>query len=241
MGNILDETDNARARKTEPGFGPDGAADVQPLDNEMGELPAWLKHSVAHPAEGGRWKQAVVLWGGSLVTLAVVFAGALWLFDEHNNERAMAVVARSQPPAAPAAPTRQSSASSLPPLVLLAPAPEPAAKISAPVPVAAVPAAVKARTKAPVARIAAKAPSAKPAGKPLLAKAPPPRKTLLAKSPAPQPKAKSKKPLLLAKHTAAPAKAKPRMLASALPAPAKAAQSHRCQPGELARDCANRP
>ena len=235
----MDETENAQARKTEPGFGAYGEADAQPLDNEMGELPAWLRHSVPPPSAGSHWKQTAVLWGGSLAALAVVFAGALWLFDEHNNERAMAVVAQSRLPEPPPAAAPQSSPSSLPPLVLLAPASEP--KISTPAPVLAAPARAlapaKAKAKAPVARIAVKAPAAKPAVKPLLAKAPakapPPRKT------APQPKAK--KAPVLAKHAPAPAKAKPKMLASAAPSPAKPAKAHHCQSGELVRDCVNRP
>ena len=212
LGNIVDETDNVRARNTEPAVGPDGAADTQLLDNEMGELPSWMRPTAARPTVGGRWKQSVLLWGGSLLTLAVLFGAALWLLDEHNNERAMAVVARAELPAAPAAPVRPSSASALPPLVLL---PEP-------VTVAAMPAPLKVRTKAPVAKVA-------------------PKKAVLAKSAAVQPKAKIKKPLVLAKHAPAPVpakvKAKPKLLASAASHPAKA---HRCLPGELARGCAKR-
>ena len=216
LGTILDETDNAQARKTEPDFGPDGAADTELLDNEMGELPSWMRPTAARPTVGGRWKQSVLLWGGSLLTLAVAFGAALWLFDEHNNERAMAVVARAELPAAPAAPEWPSGASALPPLVLLS---EPV-KLSAPV--AAVPAPLKVRTKAPVAKVA-------------------PKKAVLAKSAPAQPKAKIKKPLVLAKHAPAPVpakvKAKPKLLASAASHPAKA---HRCLPSALARGCANR-
>ena len=212
LGNIVDETDNVRARNTLPDFGPDGAADTELLDNEMGELPSWMRPTAARPTVGGRWKQTVLLWGGSLLTLAVLFGAALWLLDEHNNERAMAVVARAELPAAPAAPEWPSGASALPPLVLL----------SEQVTVAAVPAPLKVRTKAPVAKIA-------------------PKKAVLAKSAAVQPKAKIKKPLVLAKHAPAPApakaKAKPKLLASAVPRPATA---HRCLPSALARGCANR-
>jgi hypothetical protein len=210
LGNILDETDNATARKTEPGFGTYDAADAQPLDNEMGELPAWLKHSAPPPSAGGHWKQTAVLWGGSLAALAVVFAGALWLFDEHKNEGAMAVVARAELPAAPAAPA-PSSASSLPPLVLLAPASDPVAKVS--VPVAVAPAPAKVRPKEPE------------------------KKVLLAKKPAIQPKVKAKKSPVLAKHMPAKPKPKQKLLANAAPQPAKA---HHCRSGELVRDCLSR-
>jgi hypothetical protein len=269
----LDDRNNGLPRKTEPGFEADAAGGVAAGHDspDAGDMPFWLKEPAAQASVGGGWKQTMLLWGGSLLTLAVVFAGAMWLFDEHGNERAMATVAHAQLPAAPAAPAQPAAprpnGGSLPPLVLLTPAPDPAkpaaAKVIAPAPVAVapVPAVAKVQTKPPAARIAGKAPPPKPAAKSLLAKAPSkalppaPHKALLAKSPAPAPKAKARlvagarKPLVLAKHTPMTPKVKPKVVAGMVLPPARereplraqaAVQPHRCQPGELARECAAR-
>lgn len=223
----MDDRNNSLPRKAEPGFEADQTGGVAAAHDDAvaDDMPFWLKEPAASASAVGRWKHTALLWGGSLLTLAVVFAGAMWLFDEHSNERAMAVVAHSQLPAAPVAPAQAApprpSGAALPPLVLLAPAKPEAAKVAAPVAVAPVLAPPTVRTKPPAARIAAKAPSKAQ------------HKALLAKNAAPGPKARrpagARKPLVLAKHTAPIARGKSKVQA--------AVQFHRCQPGELAREC----
>ncbi|MES2015630.1 MAG: hypothetical protein V4484_03970 [Pseudomonadota bacterium] len=84
------------------------------------------------------WK----LWGGACVALVVVFAGAMWLFDEHNHALSASVIARAQlaavEPVAIAAVAAHTD--HLPPLVLLAreAAPVPVKKVAKPLPVSAI-------------------------------------------------------------------------------------------------------
>ncbi|MES2319668.1 MAG: hypothetical protein V4631_19475 [Pseudomonadota bacterium] len=262
----MDDRDYKQPGKTEPGFetaqGAD-TVDVQPLFPELDDMPAWLKQPAAPAPERSSWKQTLGLWAGSLAALALAFAGTMWLFDEHNADRAMDVVARSaQAPVAPA-PVAQPApqparTSTLPPLVLLQPAPGAAvADPVTPPPVAVVkPAPLP--PKAPVAKLAPKAVVAKVAAKPVPAKLVPkavpvaPRKALVAKSAVP--KVRPKLVAVVSKSAPAPkrapppvlTKAKPKLVAGArLPParePVKPATTAptpvaRCQPGGLARDC----
>lgn len=96
-------------------------------------MPAWLKE----PAQSsGGWQRTAALWTGSLAALALVFAGSMWLFEEHKADSAMGVVAMNSGAAvspAPvvqddmagpqAVPVERAKVSKLPPLVLLEPAP----------------------------------------------------------------------------------------------------------------------
>lgn len=194
-------------------------------------MPAWLKDPA--PAPGAGWKHAVALWGGSLVALAVVFGGAMWLFDQHNADSTKVVAApNATPPVVPAAvsvvPERRES--TLPPLVLLAPAPAtPAALAEVPPPAVAelAPKVIAERTVAKAAPKPAPQPEHKVAlVKPAAVQARPKARLALA------PKAK---PRALAGITLPPAR-EPRIAAE----PPRENAPSKCQRGELARECAAR-
>jgi hypothetical protein len=267
LGNTLDDRDNALPLRNEPSL--DARRSAAPPDlPEVDDMPAWLKEPPPVPASGAGWKQTVALWGGSAVLLAVVFAGAMWLFEEHKADSALEVVAASaslpaQPVAQPAAPgPAPARATGLPPLVLLAPAPAtPAAPPAAVAPVeTATPAPPAAAVKPvepvapPIVKPAPRATPAKPAKsmKPAPAKAAPKalaepaRKPALAGPVAVAPKAKAK-PAVKPKRVAA----KPKLSGGVTLPPARERSGQdeteqappaprKCQPGELARECAAR-
>ncbi len=286
---ILDEKDYTLPHRTEPVFSTDGPAESPPHAPEMDEAPAWLNEQPAPPAERRNWKDTLLFWSASIAGVVVVFAAAMWLFDEHGASRPATVQASAQrapvPAAAPATPA--AAASTLPPLVLLAPTPGTATppKIDKPAPVLAkLPSAPSVPKLASPKAAASKVAGPKPAAPKLAARTGPikppskgmpatPHKALPAKATAVQLTVKAKagvavkKPAVAGKHVPlamkvkTKAKAKPRALAgitlpparerivqrdparapvaapTQVPAPAAPA-ARKCQPGELARECA---
>lgn len=262
----MDDMQNRQLRNAEPMLDADGLADAPAMlapTPAADDLPVWLREPVPAASRGAQVKRGLVIAGGSLAALALAFAGTLWLFEQDGDspvELAAASAGAAAVPApvaaaAPELPPLRPRSSPLPPLVLLAPAPDPAAKEGAPAAAVALAApqpagALKKIEKpAPVlATLSPRAPAAKPAVDKATPKAHAPRKIMLAKNSAVQPKAKSvaavRKPLVAAKRAPAgsQAKARPRLLAavSLPPARARAGLTHKCLPGELARECAAR-
>ena len=253
LGKILDDRQNRQSRKADPSLDAEGLADAPAMQSatpETDDVPVWLREPVPAPSGGGgafaAFKRAAIFWGASVAALVVVFAGAMWLFDEHGSDQPLALESTAPPRTPTPAPAPVVRTSALPPLVLLAPAPDPAAKTGVPAAVAALPAPQSPlqalKTPAKAAPLAAQLVPKAPAAKPVLAKAAPkaapkvpaqlPRKVALAKNTPVQTKAKpaaANKPVVVAKHAPAPApgKAKPRLLAAVALPPARARSAER--------------
>lgn len=148
-------------------------------------MPAWLKEPEADTSLLARYGRAALAWGGALVAIAAVAAGAMWLRGEqkaHSELDAIAMSSRAADAAIAAAPAPavvpERRKVTVPPLVTLAP-PDGAAVAARPV--AAVPAAPAAAPGVPAVQAAAAAPA------PVIAEAPAVAPVTVAPAPGPAP------------------------------------------------------
>jgi hypothetical protein len=257
----LEHKEHPPTQKTEPSF-QSGNIDPATASSSSNALPAWLKQQQAEPEPTAlrRWGRRIAFLGVALVCVAVAggatYAG-LELYDTYGEREAVPDSSQAQaavrtakplPPAqADALPYAEKRTPTLPPLVML---PHDQVPKTPPPPLAAVPAPVPVSVPAKVEKVVPPANAvhkqAVPHAKPVVA----PKKVAAGPvKPGVKPAARpavpaAKKPAPVAKAKAAPVPVAQRETVTALKPPADAAPrkavDSRCQPGELARECAAR-
>jgi hypothetical protein len=116
LGTILEKRKNALRQVSEL----DGSGAQLSVGSDV---PAWL-HGAPAPEPGG-WLVTLKQWLGVIAGLALVFAVAMWIFDDRRGGSSRPTTPVAAPAPAPAAPVA-AAGSTLPPLVLLKAASAPA-------------------------------------------------------------------------------------------------------------------